>query len=108
MSSAIILIASSILIVIFIVVWLLHKAGFRVKEITAKAGPFKAKMERTTDDKNSQSEAPINESEIFQKASKGGVIHKSGITMSTQGSTRITQKANGKGSRIDESPIKHI
>ncbi len=59
-------------IVIAVAAWLLYKAGFKVKEITAKAGPLEAKMERPADGKSAEAETPGG-AEVSQRAGAGGL-----------------------------------
>ncbi len=95
-----------IVIVVAIIAWLLYKAGFKVKEIKAKAGPLEATMKRKPDEKPSKAKGPTSRVEVSQEASGGGVIRESGISAPGQSNAQIKQHSNGKRSRIDDSPIK--
>ena len=100
------LIVVGVVVVIAVIVWLLNKAGFKVKEVTAKAGPLEAKMERATGEDVSKAGTPTSRIEVSQKAGEGGVIRKSGISAPTQSNAQIDQQSKGEGSCIDDSPIK--
>ncbi|RLC98655.1 MAG: hypothetical protein DRI77_04535 [Chloroflexi bacterium] len=95
-----------IVVIVAVVAWLLYKAGFKVTEVTTKTGPLEAKMKRNPDEKPSKAESPTSRVEVYQKAGRGGVICESGISAPGQSNARIEQHSNGKGSRIDDSPIK--
>jgi hypothetical protein len=91
--------------VVAVIAWLLYKAGFKVKEVTAKAGPLEAKMERPTGEDAAKAGTQTSRIEVSQKAGEGGVIHKSGISAPAQSNADIDQQSTGEGSRIDDSPI---
>jgi len=100
------LIVVGVIVVVAVIVWLLNRAGFKVKEVTAKAGPLEAKMERAIGEDVCKPGTPTSRIEISQKAGEGGVIRKSGISAPTQSNVQINQQSKGKGNRIDDSPIK--
>jgi len=105
-STTVILIVVGIIVLIAIIAWLLYKAGFKVKEVTAKAGPLEAKMERPgTSNPAKAGGTPAGRTEVSQKAGDGGVIRKSGISAPAQSNARVDQQSKGEGSRIDDSPI---
>lgn len=100
-----------VLIIIAAIAFALYKAGFRPTEIKVKTGPVEAKMERTSvqpsgSDKETLPAEPAAPAQFSQEATSGGVIRKSGIETPADSPAGAAQKAEGEGSRVDDSQIK--
>lgn len=104
MNSATITIIVVGIVVVVVIAWLLYKAGFKVKEVTAKAGPLEAKMERDTG-VNSRTEMPTSRTEATQEAMDGGRIKDSTIKAPAESGAKLKQKAEGDESSITGSSI---
>jgi hypothetical protein len=103
-STTITIIVVGIVVGIVVIAWLLYKAGFKVKEVTAKAGLLEAKMERATG-VTQNAEAPIPRTEATQEATDGGRIEGSTIKGPADSGASLKQKAEGDGSSISDSTI---
>lgn len=103
---ALILGGIAVVIIIAIIAWLLFKAGFKPKELTVKAGPVEAKMERDTGAAPPPATAHPPRAEARQQASDGGQIDNSNITLPADSGAKASQKAEGTGSSISNSDIK--
>jgi len=98
-----------VLLIIAALAFALYKAQFRVKEITAKAGPLEMKMERAPATNSAQETSPAGPAlaaQFSQEATDGGVIEKATIEASADAPASATQKAEGPGSRLVEVDIK--
>ena len=98
------LIVVGVVAVIAVITWLLYKAGFKVKEVTAKAGPLEAKMERDIGP-DSKTETPTQRIEAIQEAFQGGRIKASTIKAPANSGASLKQKAEGEKSSITDSEI---
>jgi hypothetical protein len=98
----------AVIVVIAVIAWLLYKAGFKPKEITVKAGPLEAKMERSPAAAGTATEkqdTPKARTEATQEALQGAHIDNSTITAPADSGAKLKQKAEGEGSSITGSTI---
>ena len=98
------LIVIAAVVIVAVVAWILYKLGFRVKELTAKAGPLEAKMQRDQDTAK-KAGTPLHRTEAAQDAVDGGQIKDSHIRAPADAAAKLTQKAAGPGSSITGSDI---
>ena len=101
---AIILVIIAVAVVVAVIAWLLYKAGFKIKEITAKAGPLEAKMERKPG-ANSKAASLKQSTVATQEATAGGRIKNSTIKAPAEAGAKLKQQAKGTGSSISDSNI---
>lgn len=101
-ATIVLLVTVVVLVIIAVVAWLLYKSGFTVREVTAKAGPIEAKMER---DPGPKAKAAPPRTEASQDALQGGQINDSNIKAPADSGATLRQKAEGKDSRITGSDI---
>ena len=92
-------------LIIAAIAFALYKAGFTLDKLKVKLGMVEVEASRkpTPDAKEA---APPAGPKIHQRATEGGGIEKSGITAPADSAAEIDQQAKGKGSKIDDSPIK--
>ena len=57
-SATVTLIVIGVVVIIAVIAWLCYKAGFKVKEVAAKAVPLEVKMERATGDQSRDTNQP--------------------------------------------------
>jgi|GEM_PF-4751726 len=104
--TTIIIITLIVIIIIAAVAFGIYKAGFRTTKVKVKTGLLEAEMERTpTGDKDDKAEEPVLRTKASQEATDGGVIRKSTIKASADSGVEAIQKAEGEGSRVDDSRI---
>ena len=102
--TAITLIVIGVIVVVAAVAWILYRLGFKAKEITVKAGPVEAKMEREADTPDKPT-LPKPRTEATQEAVQGGRIKDSNIRAPADSGAKLKQKAAGEGSSISDSDI---
>ena len=95
-----------VVIVIAGAAWLLYRAGFRAREVTFRAGPVEARMERNGGDAPSPAaETSAPRTEAAQRATGGGSIEGSTIEAPAASGASVRQEARDEG-RIENSHIK--
>ena len=97
-----------VLLIIAGLAWGTHKAGFRVKKATVKTPIFEAEMERKPADEAALVTDDVKPvpAQFSQEASDGGVIREAKIHAPADSAAGASQKAEGKGSRLDDVEIK--
>jgi hypothetical protein len=93
------------LIIIVMIAFALYKAGFTLDKLKVKLGMVEAEASRKKPSSGKKA-APPTGPKIRQQTKEGGVITKSGITAPATSAAEIDQQAQGKESKIGESPIK--
>ena len=105
-----VLILIGLVVLIAVIAWAIHKAGFRATKMTVKTGLVEAEMERTPGKTTPvatppEQPPPPTGPQVQQRATDGGAIIDSGITAPADSVADIDQQAKGEGSQIDDSPI---
>jgi hypothetical protein len=84
---------------IAVIAFAVYKAGFRPTKVKVKTGLLEAEMERSP---RAESTSPP---QFSQEATDGGMIRKANIKAPAGSPASATQKAEGKGSRLEETRI---
>jgi len=97
-------------IAIGLIAFVLYQLGFSVNKLKIKLGLIEIEADRKAvggrkPSENSAPESPAG-TKVEQRAARGGVIEKSGISAPANADAQITQHATGQKSKIDDSPIK--
>lgn len=94
-----------VLIIIAAIAFALYKAGFTLDKLKVKLGMVEMEASRDKPPPDRKG-APPTGPKIRQRATEGGGIKKSGITVPADSAAEIDQQTRDEKSKIDDSPIK--
>ncbi|MCI5222343.1 MAG: hypothetical protein D3924_06645 [Candidatus Electrothrix sp. AR4] len=99
-----VVVSAVVLLFVILILYLLRKANFRIKEVKLKGGPLEAVMEPESEQ---EAATPVQKlrTEAVQDAVDGGKISEGSLKAPADSKAKLTQGAKGAGSSVTKSSI---